>query len=94
MTLEELRQLRLTVKGDPDSEFKALLMELIGECEDHRDFMAFMTTELDRIPCCHTDGSHKGTPPMMWPELIRCMIKHAVEQAKQKWHEASGPYGS
>src|SRR5688500_5993719 len=48
--------------------------ELKTAREDHTDFLGFMRDDLAHLPCCHEDGGHHGTPPMMWPELIRCII--------------------
>lgn len=57
----------------------AAYRELRVERDDNSDFMAFMQSELAKIPCCHEAGEHDGTPPMMWPELIRCIVRKAVD---------------
>lgn len=45
------------------------------------DFLAFMSAELAQLKCCHEDGGHHNTPPMMWPELIGCIAARAVKDA-------------
>lgn len=45
------------------------------------DFLAFMAGTFADWPCCHDEGGHKGTPPMMWPELIACIVKRARNDA-------------
>jgi hypothetical protein len=52
---------------------------------DDADFLAFMADELDRFPCLHGpagNGAHAKTPPMMWPELIRCIVAKARQDAR------------
>lgn len=46
--------------------------------EDHADFLAMMSQALADWPCLHDakDG-HAATPPMMWPELIGCIVSRA-----------------
>ena len=56
------------------AENERLEKELKNAKEDHLDFLGFMRDDLSHLPCCHEDGGHHGTPPMMWPELIRCII--------------------
>ena len=52
--------------------------------DDQSGFLAFMTAELAKWPCCCDDGGHSSTPPMMWPELIACIVKRAVKDALAK----------
>lgn len=49
-----------------------------------RAFDHYIGSELGKLPCCHEQGAHKDTPPMMWPELIGCILKKATEDANQK----------
>jgi len=60
----------------------------ITELEQHERladaFLADMAGELAQMPCCCENGKHRDTPPMMWPELIRCIIKRAVRDALAK----------
>lgn len=61
------------------------LRELRAECENNNDFMAFMGTALGDWPCCHAESAkegHAGTPPMMWPELIGCIVNKATQDAQ------------
>lgn len=51
---------------------------------DHEDFMAYMEGELSSMKCCCEDG-HLGTPPMMWPERIRCIAKRAAADAVEQY---------
>jgi hypothetical protein len=52
------------------------------------DFMAFMSATLADFPCCHEKGEHDGTPPMMWSELIQCIIRKAVETETARIRDA------
>ena len=53
------------------------------EESEHSDFLAYMCDELARFPCMHEEGQHKGTPPVMWPDLIRCIVMKAVMRERQ-----------
>jgi hypothetical protein len=56
--------------------------DLKKEKIDNDDFMAYMISEFEKFPCMHGDagcGAHADTPPMFWPELIRCIIKRFVK---------------
>lgn len=59
----------------------AQLKTAIEERDTHNDFMAFMSAELSAWPCCHENGEHSDSPPIMWPELIGCIVKKATESA-------------
>lgn len=61
------------------------LAELRAYREMQEDFMAYMTAELDGFKCLHGDKNcARGTPPMMWPELIACIAKRAAKDALAK----------
>jgi len=71
-----------------ESAYKAQIAKLRREVKklkrveaDSTDFLAFMSAELAQFPCCHEEGEHHGTPPMMWPELIACIVKRAKRDA-------------
>lgn len=62
---------------------------LASEKSDHSNFLAFMAGSLAEYHCDCTDDEcgpdktrHASTPPMCWPELIACIIKKAVKDAK------------
>ena len=57
---------------------------LASEKSDHSDFLAFMAGELAKYHCKCTDDEYASTPPMMWPELIGCIIAKAVENAEAR----------
>lgn len=57
--------------------------EALAKCERNDEFMAYMTEELGGFECLHGEG-HRGTPPMMWPELIKCIAAKAVQDAKNE----------
>lgn len=59
---------------------RAVIAALKRERADNSDFMAFMQIELAKFQCCHEDGQHHSTPPMFWPELIRCIVERAVRE--------------
>ena len=65
--------------------------ELEDQADMHADFMGFMAGELAQFPCCHEDGEHHSTPPMMWPELIACIVKKAVRDAQERVKELGEP---
>lgn len=56
---------------------------------DHADFLAFMTGELARFPCCCEEGEHASTPPYCWPELIACIVRRAKRDALSSQGEAA-----
>ncbi len=64
-----------------DSAIKEATKELQNQVDQNNDFMAFMTGELAQFSCCHEDGKHAGTSPMMWPELIACIARKAIAEA-------------
>lgn len=51
------------------------------------DFLAFMFVELSKFPCLHRDGDHHG-PPLMWPELIACIVARAKQDATARLVDA------
>lgn len=55
--------------------------ELRQRASDHGDFIGFMTDALGGFPCCHEGGQHHSTPPMMWPWLVACIVKKAIEES-------------
>ena len=48
---------------------------------DYQGFLNFMRNELAALPCCHDAGTHADTPPLMWPELVRCIVTRAASDA-------------
>lgn len=84
-TIAELEQSRDQWKDARVGECKQLRTEnaaLRAERDDGNDFLAFMASALDEWPCeC---GEHKAasTPPMMWPELIACIVKKATSDLR------------
>lgn len=63
------------------ADLTAQLKTAMEERDTRNDFMAFMSAELSTWPCCHENGEHSDSPPMMWPELIGCIVKKATETA-------------
>lgn len=63
------------------SEARRENAELRQRASDHGDFIGFMTDALGGFPCCHEGGQHHSTPPMMWPELIACIVKKATQES-------------
>lgn len=61
-----------------------VLRKLRAEIADHNDFMAMLAGELARMPCVCDDGGHENTPPMMWPELIRCIAARAFNDGQKE----------
>lgn len=70
-------------------ELESTVAEMRAKIESNDDFMAFMTQALSDWPCRHGSEGHGDTPPMMWPELIACIVKKAVADAAL----ASAPSG-
>jgi hypothetical protein len=64
-----------------DARLAHQLVKVVKALEDdHGDFLAFLASEMDRFPCLHGEagqGSHASTPPMMYPELLHCIIRRA-----------------
>ena len=50
-----------------------------------RDLMAEIATTLDALGCCHGEAGHDAgaTPPMMFPEWIRCVVAHHSKKAEE-----------
>jgi hypothetical protein len=72
------------------AEIRRSRLAALTAAGEESDFLAFMADELDRFPCLHGpagNGAHAKTAPMMWPELIRCI----VAKAKQDAHPATPP---
>jgi hypothetical protein len=68
-------------------EMQKELKALASYKEDQEDFMAMMTADLAKFKCMHSDGDERGhdsTPPYMWPELIACIVKRAVEDDRKR----------
>lgn len=73
--------------------------ERIAELESAEEIVAFLRSELDRLPCAH-DGSPghlgTGTAPMFWPEAIACALQWARADGrkdvleKARWAETNG----
>ena len=67
-----------------NQEARRVIDKQLAEIATHHDFMAFMALALAAFPCCHEAGEHKGTPPMMWPELIACIAMKARRTAEEE----------
>jgi hypothetical protein len=103
-TFEQLEQDPFPSKGYVDSSIVRNMELLLSrekklrkeESDFNSDFLAFMGGALASYPCaCEKAGAHDSTPPMMWPELIACIITRAKidavkefeKKATEKWHE-------
>jgi len=53
---------------------------IISANYEHADLaescMAMIKEALDSWGCCHEAGAHESTPPMFYPELLACIIRH------------------
>lgn len=60
------------------------------EQTDDGEFICYMGAELARFECCHGKGEtqHAGTPPMMWPEWICCIMAHQRKELEAKLADA------
>lgn len=66
------------------AERDAAVAELKSAKSDHGDFLAFMGGHLADWPCLHDPGGHKATPPIMWPELIGCIVAKAKQDLESQ----------
>lgn len=57
---------------------------LQSEVDENNDFMVYMAESLAQLPCCCEAGTHGATPPMMWPELISCIVKKVAIDTKSE----------
>ena len=54
-----------------------MLAELLNFKDHHEldgDIFAEIAGTLNAVGCCHDGDDHKSTPPMMYPEWIRCAV--------------------
>lgn len=57
------------------------IQTLTNQLEQANAGIAYIADTLDQWPCCHDAGEHSATPLMMWPELIACIVKKAVQDS-------------
>lgn len=81
-SLEEARE-QLTTALAERERVEAELAKLKSEVADHSDFMAFMAAELAQFECL-CGKEHGETMPMMWPELIQCIVAKAIKDSKRE----------
>jgi hypothetical protein len=70
----------LGLKVWEDDELGLAIKKLQEECQGWVDCLVAIRETLLDIGCIH--NYHRETPPMMYPEWIRCVVKTAVEKEK------------
>lgn len=89
-SIEDERQLVASTDERSASRVRALLHR-IRELESRVYDLEFSLESIDDIkrvlakyPCLHEPGHHGSTPPMMWPELIACIVAKAKQDVQKK----------
>lgn len=72
-----------------EDSISTLVTEKLQAEAEHSDFLGFIHSSLAEFPCCCEKGAHNSTPPMMWPELIACIVRRARQDGEAAVSDAA-----
>lgn len=74
------------VSAEQAAENARLKAELAAEKDDHAgtwELLMWVRDALRAFGCRHRDGPHDGTPPMMYPEWVGCVVGRREDEIKR-----------